>query len=287
MPKYKKQFDGRGIEFSKKSAAIYAADFYDELFSLLMNAVKIKNLTFADEYFVKRELFEKGQIGYYDDLFYRVLPENIDKITGLPNAAQFIYRNGIGLKIDEISYSKDSDAARFIIATPARTPLINYIKRVANILGIATASIRQNLKATMTPAIYVTNDDNMRLTVEYAVNEKEDGESAVIVNAATGAVLKGVKCETEYIADKVFDLRGRIYKEALKRLGVPNSSNKREREQTAEIYADIADTVDSIYTLVDTWNAQIRDYSLPYEMELNGILPDVEASFIENGGDED
>lgn len=282
MPKrYKPQFDGRGKYVFGKSAAIFAADFYDELFNLIMNAVKIKNLSFADEAFVKRELFERGHVGFYDDLFYRVIVGEVDPVGEFPKNVTLVYKNGNTIAPLKVSYERGiRDEVRFIFASPSRRPLCDYLLHTAEILGYATASIRQNLRATMTPAIYVTSDADLRLSIENAIYEKEDGASAIVVNSDVGATLKGVKCETEYIADKVLDLRARIYKEVLKRLGVPNSSNKREREQSAEIYADIADTVDSIYTIVDTWNAQMRDYELPFEMELNGILPEIENAFI-------
>jgi hypothetical protein len=62
----------------------------------------------------------------------------------------------------------------------------------------------------------------------------------------------------------------------LNKLGIMSANiNKRERVQVGEVNATVGQCVDYIYLWIDTFNAQMKDYGLPYRMELNGALEEL------------
>ena len=137
-------------------------------------------------------------------------------------------------------------------------------------------SIRQNLKATRTPFVAVVKDKDTRLSLLSAIEQKEEGKPAVVTSTDIAEGLKGVVFDTPYIVDKVEQYRTIIRDRLLNKLGIMSANiNKRERVQVGEVNATVGQCVDYIYLWIDTFNAQMKDYGLPYRMELNGALEEL------------
>lgn len=284
MPKVKKQFDGKNEphgEYEKPPlwGLIYNQEL-DFLKDLLFNSVKIENLSFTDEFFVKTQLFETGYVGYSDtaDKFLRTLPEKTTPQTGrLWTNGQFYTPFNRSLGVHAYAYYKEeSDAWRILLARPSKTTLLAVLETYASLLADCRIAIKQNINAVKSPAYWVTNDEDLALSIKTAIQDTLDGDSAVVVKKNISAALSGMRNETPYVADKIHQEYREILNEVLTRVGIMTANtSKRERVQSAEVNATLGQSIDSIYTIIDFWNKQIDSYGLPYQMSLNGSIEEL------------
>lgn len=279
MPKAKKQFDGRGSEAGCASSPLFKKYFAEErafLKDLLFNSVKINELNFYDEFFVKNQLFENGYVGYYETTskFYKTLPEQTKSQLGrLWKNGQYYDEYNVSLGTHPYAFDRNAfDAWRILLANPSITALMPVLETYAALLADCRVAIKQNINATKTPSFWVVGDPDTRLSIEQMIQRTFDGAAAVVVKKSVTDTLSSMKNETPFIADKVHQEYREILNEVLSRLGILTANtSKRERVQSAEVNAGLGQSIDSIYTIIDFWNKQIESYGLPYTMEFNGV----------------
>lgn len=250
---------------------------YEEYKALLMNAVKIPLLPAHIERFVKSCMIENNQVGF-DRITKRwaiAFGEGVNEYW-LPTIITFFFPNNKKSYQRRAFYGPAENGAYLIHALPTGTSFFEIISATTNEMRECDISIRQNLKATRTPFVAVVKDENTRLSLLSAIEQKEEGKPAVITSADLAEGLKGVVFETPYIVDKVEQYRTIIRDRLLNKLGIMSANiNKRERVQVGEVNATVGQCVDYIYLWIDTFNAQMKDYGLPYRMELNGALEEL------------
>lgn len=292
MPKnvQKRQFDGTGADGCKTPSAFlnYREKYFNEFCDLIMNSVKINGLSFAEENFAKTQLFSAGVVGYYGliDKFLKTLPETAILQPGrFWKQGQFFDANNVAIGRHEYDFeTKDAEAWRIFVATPAKSVLFDEAMKAACDLADCDVGIMQNIRAVRTPAFWVTDNADFVLSVENAVQSTESGETNVIIKKPLSSMLNTMKNETPFVADKIQEQKKIIRNEFLTRIGILTAnSSKRERVQTAEIEAGIGETVDLIYTVIDYWNKQNEQYGLPYTMKFNGTT---ETYYAPTDGDE-
>lgn len=279
MPKAKKQFDGRGSEAGCASSPLFKKYFAEErafLKDLLFNSVKINELNFYDEFFVKNQLFENGYVGYYETTskFYKTLPEQTKSQLGrLWKNGQYYDEYNYSLGTHPYAFDRNAfDAWRILLANPSITALMPVLETYAALLADCRVAIKQNINATKTPSFWLVGDPDTRLSIEQMIQRTFDGAAAVVVKKSVTDTLSSMKNETPFIADKVHQEYREILNEVLSRLGILTANtSKRERVQSAEVNAGLGQSIDSIYTIIDFWNKQIDSYGLPYTMEFNGV----------------
>ena len=279
MPKAKKQFDGRGSEADCACSPLFAKYFKEErafLKDLLFNSVKINELNFYEEFFVKNQLFENGYVGYYDTTgkFYKTLPEQVKPQLGrLWKNGQYFDEYSVSLGTHAYSFERGAfDAWRIFLANPSISALMPVLETYAALLADCRVSIKQNINAVKTPSFWVVEDEDTILSIEQMAQQTSDGKPAVIVKRNVAETLSSMKNETPFIADKIHQEYREILNEVLSRLGILTANtSKRERVQSAEVNAGLGQSIDSIYTIIDFWNKQIENYGLPYKMEFNGV----------------
>lgn len=297
MPKtiQKRQFDGRGKadEHIQSSAFLkYRDKYYKEFKDLIMNSVKIDGMSFLDENFVKTQLFTVGYVGYYSltDKFYVTLPEAAILQHGrFWKKGQFFDENNIAIGRFEYNFeSENTNAWRILLATPSITCLFEEALKAANDLADCDVGIMQNIRAVRTPAFWVTDNSDFILSVKSAVQDTENGDTNVILEKSLASVLSSMKNETPFIADKIQEQKKIIRNEFLTRIGILTAnSSKRERVQTAEIEAGVGEAVDLIYTVIDYWNKQMKQYGLEkYKMTFNGTTENYYAPTEEDEDNE-
>lgn len=241
-----------------------------------MNSVKIKNLSFPEENFVKTQLFGTGYVGFYDltETFYLCIPSAVRTQAGrFWKRAQFINAENISIGTHELSYeaTEGGDAWRVFIATPSLNILFREAEQAAIDLAKCDVGIMQNIVAVGTPAFWTSDDDSFALSVKAAVQATRNGESDIIVRKPMGVSVGEITNKTPFVADKIQEQKKIIRNEFLTRIGILTAnSSKRERVQTMEIEAGVGESVDLIYSIIDYWNKQNETYGLPYEMEFNG-----------------
>lgn len=263
---------------------------YEEYKALLMNAVRITGLESYVENFVKSCMIENNCVGY-------------DKITQrwaiaygaglneywLPTVINFyfpntedqtsprrVYYDGSLSYQRPAFYEPAENGAYLIKGLPADISFREIMLRTLKIISECDISIRQNLIAARTPYAAIVKDDNTKLSLLQAVQQKEDGAPAVVVNADIADGLKSVRFDVDYIVDKVATFRDMERDRLLNKLGIMSANiNKRERVQVGEVNATVGQCVDYIYLWIDTFNNQMMSYGLPYRMEINGSLEEL------------
>lgn len=254
---------------------------YEEYKALLMNAVSITGLPAHIENFVKSCLIENNCVGF-DQITRRwaiAFGAGLNEYW-LPTLINFFFPNAEGRK--SLSYQRPAfyepaqDGAYLIRALPADISFREIMERTLKIIRECDKSIKQNLIATRTPFAAVVKDDNTKLSLLQAVQQKEDGSPAVVVNADIAEGLKSIRFDVEYIVDKVATFRDMERDRLLNKLGIMSANiNKRERVQVGEVNATVGQCVDYIYLWIDTFNKQMEEYGLPQRMQLNGSLEDL------------
>lgn len=256
---------------------------YSEYLNLLLNAVKIidkasdETLPFVVETFVKRALFENGAAGY-DKItrqWYYVYGEGLDDY-GKPTQLVLVTANGKAFT-RKAYYDKDEDGAYEVLGLPVPNLTIGaIIQETTDFMQNCDIAMRQNLEACKTPYIVVCRDENLRLSFDTALQQKQLGQAAIVVNEELGDGLKAISVNTPYLVDKFEQARDAERDTLLNKLGILTSNvNKRERVQSAEVNATLGQATDYIYMLIDTFNKQCESYAIPCEMQFNGSMEEI------------
>ena len=257
---------------------------FDEYENLLANQVSIERtdgggMDFSQEVFAKRALIERGAVGYDKILkrFYYVYGEGINEL-GNPTQLVFVTANGKSFT-RVASYEDEEDGAYLIKAYPFDFSLASMIKETADFMTNCDIAMRQNLEACKTPYIVVCRDENLRLSFDSALEQKQLGQAAIVVSEELGEGLKAININTPYLVDKFAQARDAERDTLLNKLGILTSNvNKRERVQSAEVNETLGQATDYIYVLIDTFNKQCKNYGLPYEMKFNGSMEEIYIS---------
>lgn len=263
---------------------------FDEYFNLLLNAVRIsvkstgKPLDYATEHYVKYGLFDGGAMGYdkVAKKWASCYGEGLNE-QGNPTSLIFVTANG-KTWTRKAYYENKEDGAYMIKALPNDTmSMSSLIKETTDFMENCDIAMRQNLEACKTPFIVVCKDEDLRLSIEQAIQQKQKGQAVLVVSEQLGDGLKSIDIGVNYLCDKFKEIRDEERNTLLNKLGImTNSIEKRERVQSAEVNATIGQATDYIYLLIDTFNKQCETYGLDYEMKLNGSLEEI---YVDANGD--
>lgn len=263
---------------------------FEEYFNLLMNAVKVVSaqgetpINYEEETFLKRGLFENGAMGY-------------DKIT-----KRWYYVYGLGLNDDgnptelclvtangktftrPAYYDNKDDGAYKVDALPINMSMAQLIKATTDFMINCEMAMTQNLEACKTPYIVVCKNENLRLSFETALKQKQTGQAVVVVSEDLGDGLKAVDIGVTYLVDRFAEARDTERDTLLTKLGILTANtDKKERVQSAEVNASLGQASDYIYMLIDNFNKQCDSYGLPYKMIFNGSMEEIYLN--DNDGD--
>lgn len=273
---------------ARKPYGVYSR--YSEYLNLLLNAVAIvekgsgKTLPFFKEAFAKTALFERGAVGYdkLTEQFYYVFGEGIDDY-GYPQTLNLVNARGIALR-RPAAYDENPDGAYIIYALPeGSTTLGDIIKETTDFMTTCDIAMRQNVEACKTPYVVVCKNEDLRLSFETAIQQKQQGKAVVLVSQDLGEGLKAVNIECEFLSDRFASIRDHERDTLLNKLGILTSNDdKKERVQSAEVNATIGQATDYIYLLIDTFNLQAETYGLPFEMRFNGSMEELYTDQADN-----
>lgn len=255
---------------------------YTEYKNLLMNAVKINGLKYDIETFVKNCLIENGSVGYdaITDKWANVNGEGINEL-GNPTILNFKLQNGITFTRNAY-YEPNENGAFRIMALPIGFSLGAMIYDTCKFMENCDSAIKQNIDACKTPYIVVCKDKDLQLSLEHAIQQKQEGQAVIVVSEDLGDGLKSINIGVDYLADKFITIRDQERDRLLNKLGIMSANiNKRERVQVGEVNATVGQCSDYIYLLIDTFNKQMETYGLPFKMEMNGSLEELYEEDVE------
>lgn len=254
---------------------------YDEFLNLLGNEIAIERtdgqpLDFNAEAFAKLALIERGQVGY-DKILERFFYANGQSINDYGNPITAVFTTAKGRSFTrKVSYDDNPDGAYILKAYPFGFVLSSLIKEATDFMSNCDIAMRQNLEACKTPYIAVCKDENLRLSLEQAIQQKQTGQAVLLVSPDLGDGLKAVNISCEFLVDKFAMARDMERDTLLNKLGIMTANtDKRERVQSAEVNATIGQATDYIYLLIDTFNKQCDTYALPFKMKYNGSMEEI------------
>lgn len=267
---------------------------FEEYFNLLMNAVKVvsaqgeASINYEEETFLKRGLFENGSMGYdkITKKWYYVYGLGLND-DGDPTELCFVTANGKTFTRPAYYDNKD-DGAYKIDALPINMSMSQMIKATTDFMINCEMAMTQNLEACKTPYIVVCKNENLRLSFETALQQKQTGQAVVVVSEELGDGLKAVDIGVTYLVDRFAEARDTERDTLLTKLGILTANtDKKERVQSAEVNATIGQASDYIYMLIDNFNKQCDSYGLPYKMLFNGSMEEIYLNDNDDDGDID
>ena len=267
---------------------------FEEYFNLLMNAVKVvsaqgeASINYEEETFLKRGLFENGSMGYdkITKKWYYVYGLGLND-DGDPTELCFVTANGKTFTRPAYYDNKD-DGAYKVDALPINMSMSQMIKATTDFMINCEMAMTQNLEACKTPYIVVCKNENLRLSFETALQQKQTGQAVVVVSEELGDGLKAVDIGVTYLVDKFAEARDTERDTLLTKLGILTANtDKKERVQSAEVNASLGQASDYIYMLIDNFNKQCDSYGLPYKMLFNGSMEEIYLNDNDGDGDID
>ena len=267
---------------------------FEEYFNLLMNAVKVvsaqgeASINYEEETFLKRGLFENGSMGYdkITKKWYYVYGLGLND-DGDPTELCFVTANGKTFTRPAYYDNKD-DGAYKVDALPINMSMSQMIKATTDFMINCEMAMAQNLEACKTPYIVVCKNENLRLSFETALQQKQTGQAVVVVSEELGDGLKAVDIGVTYLVDRFAEARDTERDTLLTKLGILTANiDKKERVQSAEVNATLGQASDYIYMLIDNFNKQCDSYGLPYKMIFNGSMEEIYLNGNDDNGDID
>ena len=162
------------------------------------------------------------------------------------------------------------------------------IKATTDFMINCEMAMKQNLEACKTPYIVVCKNENLRLSFETAIQQKQTGQAVIVVNEDLGDGLKAIDIGVTYLVDRFAEARDTERDTLLTKLGILTANiDKKERVQSAEVNATIGQASDYIYMLIDNFNKQCDSYGLPYKMIFNGSMEEIYLNDNDGDGDID
>ena len=267
---------------------------FEEYFNLLMNAVKVvsaqgeASINYEEETFLKHGLFENGSMGYdkITKKWYYVYGLGLND-DGDPAELCFVTANGKTFTRPAYYDNKD-DGAYKVDALPINMSMSQMIKATTDFMINCEMAMTQNLEACKTPYIVVCKNENLRLSFETALQQKQTGQAVVVVSEELGDGLKAVDIGVTYLVDRFAEARDTERDTLLTKLGILTANiDKKERVQSAEVNATLGQASDYIYMLIDNFNKQCDSYGLPYKMLFNGSMEEIYLNDNDGNGDID
>ena len=267
---------------------------FEEYFNLLMNAVKVvsaqgeASINYEEETFIKRGLFENGSMGYdkITKKWYYVYGIGLND-DGDPTELCFVTANGKTFTRPAYYDNKD-DGAYKVDALPINMSMSQMIKATTDFMINCEMAMKQNLEACKTPYIVVCKNENLRLSFETAIQQKQTGQAVIVVNEDLGDGLKAIDIGVTYLVDRFAEARDTERDTLLTKLGILTANtDKKERVQSAEVNATLGQASDYIYMLIDNFNKQCDSYGLPYKMIFNGSMEEIYLNDNDGDGDID
>ena len=267
---------------------------FEEYFNLLMNAVKVvsaqgeASINYEEETFLKRGLFENGSMGYdkITKKWYYVYGLGLND-DGDPTELCFVTANGKTFTRPAYYDNKD-DGAYKVDALPINMSMSQMIKATTDFMINCEMAMKQNLEACKTPYIVVCKNENLRLSFETAIQQKQTGQAVIVVNEDLGDGLKAIDIGVTYLVDRFAEGRDTERDTLLTKLGILTANiDKKERVQSAEVNATLGQASDYIYMLIDNFNKQCDSYGLPYKMVFNGSMEEIYLNVNDGDGDID
>lgn len=242
--------------------------YYNRLLELSVSMFEWKNLPpTIDVRFLELALFSDGMAVFFKDdvlgcLALRTMIGGTLNVYQIPNIRTAYASNGYNKTLDN-----ENSVIIFnnLIHTNSVLDVEMFAKRLYDIDRI----IDVNVNAQKTP-ILISCDENQRLTMKN-LYMKYDGNEPIIFgdkNLSANS-LKVLKTDAPYMADKLSDLKARIWNEALTYLGISNINTvKKERMITDEVIRNQGGTIASRYSRLEARRQACKQINEMFDLNI-------------------
>lgn len=273
-----KELGNSSIKGDRNAPQYMVKNMFDEVFGLLMNALRIEGANYPEEQLIKRQLILTNKIGY-DGITKKYYPVSVleDKTDyNLPLYAMFTSPK-TNLSFQRLlSYEPNTDGAFLLCGLPSSITFAEIIREHTDVIEQCDIAIRQNLEAATIPAFVVVEDKNQRLAIEHAIEQKQIGMPYIVVGMAVAEAMRGVTVNTPIVFDKIYQFRQSVLDSLYNKLSIMTANvEKRERVQAAEVNATVGKCEDYLYMLIDNFNRQAESYGLNIKMKSNTALEEL------------
>lgn len=242
--------------------------YYNRLLELSVSMFEWKNLPpTIDVRFLELALFSDGMAVFFKDdvlgcLALRTMIGGTLNVYQIPNIRTAYASNGYNKTLDN-----ENSVIIFnnLIHTNSVLDVEMFAKRLYDIDRI----IDVNVNAQKTP-ILISCDENQRLTMKN-LYMKYDGNEPIIFGDKnlSGNSLKVLKTDAPYMADKLSDLKARIWNEALTYLGISNINTvKKERMITDEVIRNQGGTIASRYSRLEARRQACKQINEMFDLNI-------------------
>lgn len=261
----------------------YFDSYFNRFVALFHNSVVIENADELPKRYLLRTLRQRGRIAYDKEtgLYLPCVDMGID-VYGLPTMYQLIGYDGFTVQRnpDEVVILRAND-----ISLPIDVYLAQQIEKIVDF----DMAIEQNLDAIKTMTIAEVKDQASLLSLANEYENRRLGATVVFKQKVStpDTELKIQSTGATYLIDKLLEARKEIINETLSSIGISvANTDKKERVQTMEVIASQGYALDSLNTLVETFNYDAEQGGLTIRLRGNtSLLKESERQAEE--GDED
>lgn len=260
-----------------------------DLVSLAENVFKIGNLPeFIDLRYVNKNLVSKGAVAFFEDEVLGILALPFENIGTLD-----VYGRPMKIRVyGESGYTKILNPKEYVIMYDNNSyySIYTHILQYAERLGICDRTIDINILQQRTPRIWKTQNGN-ETTIKNLINEVDSNcETVVTYDTLDINDTNVVLAPAPFIADKVSDIKNKIWNEFLRFIGITNLTwQKKERQIKDEINALQGGTIASRFSRYEPRKKAIEEinkkWNLNLTLEYYDGIPTTETTEEFNGGD--
>lgn len=264
--------------------------YYNRLMELSMSMFEWKNLPdTVDERYLELGLFSSGCMIFFKDDVIGELALNMTYQGGFDIYGEPTRRRAYS-RYNQFQTTLDKDNSVIIWNNMLRTNSALDVQMFAYRLYNLDRIVDINANAQKTPVL-ITCDEKQKLTMKNLYVQYE-GNYPVIFgdNNLDIKSLSVLKTDAPFVSDKIYDLKVKIWNEALTYLGISNiNTTKKERMITDEVIRNQGGTIASRYSRLESRRRAVKKINKMFGLNITvDYREDFQSTDIENdtlGGD--
>ena len=264
--------------------------YYNRLMELSMSMFEWKNLPdTVDERYLELGLFSSGCMLFFKDDVIGELALNMTYQGGFDIYGEPTKRRAYS-RYNQFQTTLDKDNSVIIWNNMLRTNSALDVQMFAYRLYNLDRIVDINANAQKTPVL-ITCDEKQKLTMKNLYLQYE-GNYPVIFGDSNLDIksLSVLKTDAPFVSDKIYDLKVKIWNEALTYLGISNINiTKKERLITDEVIRNQGGTIASRYSRLESRRRAVKKINKMFGLNITvDYREDFQSTDIENvtlGGD--
>lgn len=264
--------------------------YYNRLMELSMSMFEWKNLPdTVDERYLELGLFSSGCMVFFKDDVIGELALNMTYQGGFDIYGEPTRRRAYS-RYNQFQTTLNKDNSVIIWNNMLRTNSALDVQMFAYRLYNLDRIVDINANAQKTPVL-ITCDEKQKLTMKNLYMQYE-GNYPVIFgdNNLDIKSLSVLKTDAPFVSDKIYDLKVKIWNEALTYLGISNiNTTKKERMITDEVIRNQGGTIASRYSRLESRRRAVKKINKMFGLNITvDYREDSQSADIENdtlGGD--